>query len=138
MVEYRDHPPQEETFVVRANDFTESIKEMKKWLEACSAQGGGDGPEAVADGLHAALKLSWRENATKICVLIADAPPHGLSPSGDSFPNGCPDGIDPLDVVNKLAEKAITLYSVGCEPALVPYKEFFLPLRTKQADSMYH
>ena len=48
----------------------------------------GDIPEAVADGLHDALKLSWREEATKICVLIADAPPHGLILSGDSFPDG--------------------------------------------------
>ena len=33
---------------------------------------GGDHPEAVADGLQDALKLNWRENSTKICVLIAD------------------------------------------------------------------
>lgn len=45
---------------------------MKKWLESCSAEGGGDTPEAVADGLHEALKLNWREKSTKICVLISD------------------------------------------------------------------
>ena len=72
MVEYRDHPPQDATFVVRVHDFTESVKEMKSWLEQCSAQGGGDGPEAVADGLQAGLKLNWREKSTKICVLISD------------------------------------------------------------------
>ena len=33
---------------------------------------GGDEPEAVADGLQAALKLNWREKSTKICVLISD------------------------------------------------------------------
>lgn len=47
LVEYRDHPPQDSTFVVREHDFTESIKEMKKWLENCRAEGGGDTPEAV-------------------------------------------------------------------------------------------
>ena len=98
LVEYRDHPPQEETFVTRAHDFTASIKKMKEWLEECSAVGGGDQAEAVADGLNEVLTLSWREKSTKICVLIADAPPHGLSSSGDSFPNGCPLGIDPLKV----------------------------------------
>ena len=96
LVEYRDHPPQDETFVTRVHDFTESVKEMKKWLENCRAEGGepysysllfnfieffllhikiikgGDQPEAVADGLHDALKLSWREKSTKICVLISD------------------------------------------------------------------
>ena len=45
---------------------------MKNWLEGCSAQGGGDAPEAVADALHDAYKLSWREKSTKICVLISD------------------------------------------------------------------
>jgi hypothetical protein len=70
---------------------------MKEWLEGCSAEGGGDLPEAVADGLDEALKLSWREVSTKIVVLISDAPPHGLTP-GDSFPNGCPNNIDPLKV----------------------------------------
>ena len=32
--------------------------------------GGGDIPDAVADGLNAALDLSFRQEATKICVLI--------------------------------------------------------------------
>ena len=45
---------------------------MKDWLEDCKADGGGDLPEAVADALHDALKLSWREKSTKICILISD------------------------------------------------------------------
>ncbi|CAF0796183.1 unnamed protein product [Adineta steineri] len=128
LVEYRDHPPQDATFVTRVHDFTAKVSEMKGWLEQCSAQGGGDAPEAVADGLHAALKLSWRENATKICVLISDAPPHGLDPNGDQFPNGCPAGLDPLKIVREMAEKHITLYTVGVEPPIVPYRDFFMSL----------
>jgi len=58
-------------------------------------------------------------------VLIADAPPHGLGARGDSFPSGCPLGIDPLQVVKEMARKGITLYSVGCEPAITPYRDFF-------------
>ena len=41
------------------------------------------------------------------------------------MPNGCPAGIDPVKVVNEMAAKGITLYSVGCEPAILPYKDFF-------------
>ena len=74
------------------------------------------------------LKLSWRDEATKICVLVSDAPPHGLQASGDSFPNGCPSGHDPLSIARQLAEKGITLYVAGCEPSLVPYKDFFAAL----------
>lgn len=72
LIEYRDHEPQETTFVTRVHDFTSSVNNMSKWLENCSAQGGGDEPEAVADGLNDALNLNWREEATKICILISD------------------------------------------------------------------
>lgn len=91
---------------------------MKGWLEGCDAQGGGDAPEAVADALHAVLKLSWRPEATKICVLISDAPPHGLDLANDGFPDGDPGGIDPLKTVRDMAEKQITLYCVGVEPPI--------------------
>lgn len=128
LVEYRDHPPQDRTFVTRVHDFTPSIGNMKSWLDDCTAEGGGDTPEAVADALHDVLKLSWRENSTKICVLISDAPPHGLSPAGDHFPNGCPAGLDPMVTVRELAEKGVTLYSVGCEPAINQYRDFFMAL----------
>ena len=126
LVEYRDHPPEDSTFVTRTHDFTKSAKTMKGWLDRCSAEGGGDCPEAVADALHDVLKLSWREGATKICVCISDAPPHGLDSSGDGFPNGCPAGIDPMAVTHQLAEKGITIYMVGCEPSICPYKDFFM------------
>ncbi|CAF1227665.1 unnamed protein product [Rotaria sordida] len=128
LVEYRDHPPQEHTFVTRVHDFTSKVKEMKGWLEQCDAQGGGDAPEAVADALHDVLKLSWRPEATKICILISDAPPHGLDPSCDGFPEGDPSGVDPIKTVRDMAEKQITLYCVGVEPPIVPYRDFFMTL----------
>ena len=52
LVEYRDHPPQDRTYVTQVHDFTARVAEMKQWLEASRAVGGGDGPEAVADALH--------------------------------------------------------------------------------------
>ena len=94
------------------------MAEAKTWLEACSAQGGGDGPEAVADALNDALNLPWNNAATKICILISDAPPHGLVRDGDSFPDGCPLGHDPLAIARKMAEKSITLYTAGVEPPI--------------------
>jgi hypothetical protein len=107
------------TFITRVHDFTSKVKEMKGWLEQCEALGGGDTPEAVADALHDVLKLSWRPEATKICVLISDAPPHGLDPSnGDGFPEGDPTGVDPIKTVREMAEKQITLYCVGVEPPI--------------------
>jgi hypothetical protein len=104
--------------VTHVHDFTDKVEEMKWWLEQCQAQGGGDTPEAVADALNDVLTLSWRSEATKICILISDAPPHGLNLSDDSFPNGCPLGFDPIRIVREMAEKKITLYTVGVEPPI--------------------
>ena len=40
LVEYRDHPPQDPSFVTRVHDFTSSVRDMKGWLDQCSAEGG--------------------------------------------------------------------------------------------------
>nr|ADQ43239.1 von Willebrand factor type A domain containing protein [Haliotis discus discus] len=125
LVEYRDHPPQDETFVTREHDFISDISRMRSWLDDCSAVGGGDGPEAVVDGLQKLLTFSWRKDATRIAVLIADAPPHGLGIEKDAFPLGCPDKYDPFTAANALATQEITLYVAGCEPSISPYKDFF-------------
>ncbi|UJR16645.1 hypothetical protein I4U23_003545 [Adineta vaga] len=128
LVEYRDHPPQDTTFVTRVHNFTNDVNEMKNWLEQCQADGGGDEPEAVADALRDVLDLSWRSNATKICILISDAPPHGLNGKGDAFARGCPAGHDPMRLVRDMAELSITLYTVGVEPPIVPYRDFFMTI----------
>lgn len=112
LVEYRDHPPQDKSFITRKHDFTPDLSTMKSWLTDCSADGGGDTPEAVADALYDVLHLSWRSDATKICVLISDAPPHGLT-QPDNFPQ-CPAGHDPVCITFELAKKGVVLYSVGC------------------------
>jgi len=131
LVEYRDHPPEDSSFVTRTSDFTSSVGKMKKRVDQMSAQGGGDGPEAVTDGLHKALHLNWRKEAVKIVVIIADAPPHGLEPTGDGFKNGCPCGHDPLKLAKEMAEAGICIYSVLCEPAIGSYKfarDFFMAI----------
>lgn len=56
----------------------------------------------------------------------ADAPPHGLGQVADEFPNGCPNGNDPIRACRTMVEKGIVLYSVGCEPAICRYKDFFM------------
>ena len=46
-------------------------------------------------------------------VLCADAPPHGVGSGGDYHPNGCPCGLDPLEVVQEMVKKEIIFYTVG-------------------------
>ena len=67
-----------------------------RFIDRLSADGGGDGPEAVLDGLYDSInKMSWNVNSLKYIFHIADAPPHGseYSHSRDGFPEGCPCGI---------------------------------------------
>jgi Mg-chelatase subunit ChlD len=134
LVAYRDHPPQDQTFVTKTFGFTSELTIMQGHLATLSAQGGGDGPEAVGAALKATLEQQWRPDATKVCVLIADAPPHGLGESGDGFPDGAPDGVDPLETLERMSMKGICIYSVGCEPALSGYrfaKDFFIAAARK-------
>merc|ERR1719228_3201403 len=102
LVEYRDHPPQDHTFITRVSQFTKSMSTMKKNVDKMKPHGGGDGPEALADGMYEALSLPYRKDATKICILIADAPPHGIEPTGDRLPPGW-DKHDPLEVAREMA-----------------------------------
>jgi len=134
LIAYRDHPPQDQSYVTKKFAFTADIAQMKRDLATLSAQGGGDGPEAVAAGLHETLHSDWRPSATKVCVLIADAPPHGLGEPGDGFPDGAPDGVDPFAVLTQMSMRGICIYSVGCEPALSGYqhaKDFFVAAAQK-------
>lgn len=122
LVAYRDHPPQDSSFITHVFPFTNSRKEITDNVNWMKASGGGDGPEAVAAGLKAAYDMPWRPTATKIVILIADAPPHGLGESGDGFPEGSPDGVDPIAVARDMSQHGISCYTVGCEPALGSYK----------------
>lgn len=86
---------------------------MKRFIDTWKADGGGDEPECIADGLHAASKLDWRSDATKLLLLCSDAPPHGVGCSGDNHPKGCPLDLDPLKIARDMVQKEIIIYTVG-------------------------
>ncbi|KAI0076315.1 hypothetical protein K474DRAFT_1663145 [Panus rudis PR-1116 ss-1] len=121
LVAYRDHPPQDHTFVTKNLGFTSDIAQVAHELGNLYASGGGDGPEAVTAALAEALNMEWRPDASKMVVLIADAPPHGIGEYGDGFDDGSPDGNDPLQIARAMASRGITLFFVACEPALSGY-----------------
>jgi hypothetical protein len=85
LIAFRDHPPQDMTYVTKSFGFTSDISVMQQNLSSLVASGGGDGPEAQTAALAAALDLKWARNAIKMVVLITDAPPHGLREAGDGF-----------------------------------------------------
>eukprot|EP01088_Endostelium_zonatum_P003312 TRINITY_DN14523_c0_g1_i1.p1 TRINITY_DN14523_c0_g1~~TRINITY_DN14523_c0_g1_i1.p1 ORF type:complete len:369 (+),score=90.66 TRINITY_DN14523_c0_g1_i1:102-1208(+) len=116
LISFRDHPPQDSSYITQIYPFTTSVKTAKANVSQMSASGGGDAPEAVGSAIHDALHLDYRKAATKIVVLVADAPPHGLGKhsSGDGFPEGDPTGNDLMADVWKMYEEGIIVYSVGC------------------------
>ena len=51
IVSYRDHPPQDSSYVTKINDFTDNYETIE-FLKTISAGGGGDEPEAAHDALY--------------------------------------------------------------------------------------
>ena len=75
MTLYRDL---DDTFVTTTYDFTGDIDEFRAALDHVVAQGGGDYPEALDEGLAEALGApSWRDpsSTVQLVFLVADAPP---------------------------------------------------------------
>ncbi len=65
-------------YVVRSFPFTTNVNEVISQFSKQSAQGGGDYPEAVEEGLREAIREhDWSENArARLLFLVLDAPPH--------------------------------------------------------------
>jgi hypothetical protein len=118
VVEYRDHPPQDR-LVYRVHPMRPDLDKAQRVIDALSVDGGGDGPEAVLDGVLAACReLEWRPHARRLAVLVGDAPPHGVRCPGDAFPNGCPCGETIESVTAAAEESRVTVYALGLTGAV--------------------
>lgn len=122
IVEYRDHPPQDESFktkelpmlATRTWQFTSNLKEFQSWLDQLRAGGGGDEAEAVFDGVVAATKLEWREHADRVIWLVGDSPPHGACrPEASLFwAKGCPCNYTLPLAIRELVDARVTLHAI--------------------------
>ena len=115
LVLYRDHSDSGKTFVTQCIPFSTYLADLQLALDNTHVQGGGgDGAEAVADGLYdACYKLQWREHAHKVILLAGDAPPHGKGARRDKFPRGCPCGHDTETIAHQAHMRGITIFSLG-------------------------
>ncbi|TNE46075.1 MAG: VWA domain-containing protein [Deltaproteobacteria bacterium] len=127
LVEYRDHPPIETTFLTRIHPLSSDLEALQVTLEGLRARGGGgDGPEAVFQGLYEACRsVEWREHSMRFAFLIGDAPPHAFplwlrARTGQHFPNGrdcwpmrCPSGLSVDSAVLHCERKRIRLFSLS-------------------------
>lgn len=73
LIVYRD---QGDDYVTRNFPFTGDLGELRRHLGEQRADGGGDYPEAVDRAFADAGRFGWREDATKVMLHVADAPPH--------------------------------------------------------------
>jgi hypothetical protein len=79
LVSFKDHPPEATSYITMVHEFTTDISKIKEALSNTNASEGGDRPEAICCALNDCLgKLSWRDDAMKVLILITDAPPHGI------------------------------------------------------------
>ncbi|MEY4562193.1 MAG: hypothetical protein RLZZ618_1470 [Pseudomonadota bacterium] len=100
LVAYRDRG---DAFITRSHDFTDDLGAFQRVLAQVQAAGGGDTPEALNEALNEVVhKLSWRHDAARMVVLVADAPPH-LDYGGPQYDR---------DMQAALA-KGIKLFAVG-------------------------
>lgn len=110
LVAYRDRG---DAFVTRTHDFTDDLGAFQQMLARVQAGGGGDTPEALNEALHEVVHhLSWRSEAARMVVLVADAPPH-LDYGGPQYD---------IDMQAALA-KGIKLFAVGAS-GLDPVGEY--------------
>ena len=73
LIAYRDEGDE---YVTRTYRFTDDLARLQRDLAQQAADGGGDEPEAVEQGLARAAALDWRAEAVKSLLWVADAPPH--------------------------------------------------------------
>jgi Mg-chelatase subunit ChlD len=110
LVAYRDRG---DAFITRSWDLTDDLGAFQQQLAQLQAHGGGDTPEALNEALHEVVhRLSWRQGAARMVVLVADAPPH-LDYGGPQYDS---------DMQAALA-KGIKLFAVGAS-GLDPVGEY--------------
>lgn len=114
IVTYRDHEKEEREYLVKSFDLTSDVDAVLESLKSIKAAGGGDGPEAVVDGLHAATHgLEWRADAKKMVFLIGDAAPHGVGSSDSHYRQGCPAGHTVEGEIEAAIDHGIVIYTIS-------------------------
>ncbi|CAN0438807.1 unnamed protein product, partial [Laminaria digitata] len=102
-------------FVVRATPLTRDVDRIHSLLMSAPVSGGGDFPEHVGRGLHAAVDMEWDEgeDVSRLIYLVGDAP---ANPHDDQF--------DVASAVAKAQKKSIIIHAIGCSGIKQGREEF--------------
>lgn len=131
LVEYRDHPPQDKSFVTRIHASTRDLRKMQEAIDRMEANGGGDHAEAVFDGIYDACEeIDWRPHSCRFILLVGDAPPHGIRshvdislldgpesrlPANHRRGDFCPCGLTVHSVTGAAERRNITVHAIAMQ-----------------------
>ncbi|MCB9471282.1 MAG: VWA domain-containing protein [Candidatus Obscuribacterales bacterium] len=104
MIAFRDRGDE---YVTKTFKFTDDIDQFVKDIDDLKARGGGDGPEAVCQALHASVNdLEWdaSKKTSKLLFLI-----------GDAGPKVYKDDYKWEDESRKAIARGIQINTIGCE-----------------------
>ena len=152
VVTYRDHKPEEMEYLYKKLELTHDIESAVDFIRNIEARGGGDLPEAVADGLDFAInKMNWNNEVIdqnqkiypypytkKLIFLIGDAPPHGEGSTDGSYVQGCPNGHDYRQNIEDANGRGISIYTVSGSGIDSIGVRIFKEIATKTGGSYTH
>jgi hypothetical protein len=105
---YRDYGDEEQFMI---HNFAKAGK-IERYLDQVVAKGGLDEAEDVAWALDKVqIGIDWQPSDIRLVYHISDAPAHGIKyhdeDFDDRFPNGDPDGLDPLEPLSWMSMSGI-------------------------------
>jgi Mg-chelatase subunit ChlD len=107
LVAYRDKG---DDYITKVFDLTEDLDTVHARLKEFKAEGGGDEPESVNQGLDDSVnKIKWStdKETLRIIFLVGDAPPHMDYKDDVKYPETC----------KKACEKGIIINTIQCGSA---------------------
>lgn len=110
---------------------TSNVYEFLGWISNVKAFGGGDEKENALEALNQSTKINFRKEATKVNVLITDAPFHSKGEAGDGITYFNMD-----EIISKLQREQIRVFSIVPEK-LVQYTTISKKTRGTSYDIEY-
>jgi len=112
--------------VERIYDPTQNVFTFLSWISGVKAKGGGDVKENALEALESTIgSIKWRNEATRVNVLITDAPYHQKGEDGNGISNQTTESI-----IELLQRNQIRVFSI-VPPKIDQYQ--FISLKTRGA-----
>jgi hypothetical protein len=106
-----------DVYITKPFALTTDLDAVYSELAAYRAEGGGDVPEDIHSAMHDALKMDWRDGATKMLFVVGDAA------ANDYGDRGIPTFAESARIA---AERGITVNAIRCgwdQAAMLDYQK---------------